>query len=202
MRHPGGGLHGGRPGAVEHDLDDGAGSGRGLRGGRAGRGRHRRDHRLRGEPEPGGVRHGGGGLCDRRRERDRGRGLHGAEGRADLRSGRDGEDGARAGAGRRDRRGRGDLHAAAHERLWRADRRRDRDGHDRELGPVAEDVAVALRAHGGEPGGGRGGGPPVGTCAGLAGDAGRSEHRPVVAVGRRRGCPAHARRGARRGGGG
>ena len=72
LRHPGGGLHGGRPGAVEHDLDDGAGSCGGLGGGRAGRGRHRRDHRLRGDAEPGGIRHGGGGLCDRRRDGDRG----------------------------------------------------------------------------------------------------------------------------------
>ena len=30
-----------------------------------------------------------------------------------------------------------------------ADRRRDGDGHDRQLRPVAEDVAVALRSHGG-----------------------------------------------------
>ena len=55
-RHPGGGLHIGRPGAVEHHLDDGAGSCGGLGGGRAGQGRRRRDHRLRGEPEPGGIR--------------------------------------------------------------------------------------------------------------------------------------------------
>ena len=103
--------------------------------------------------------------------------------------------------GRRDRRGRGDLHAAAHERLGGGDRRRRGDRHDRELRSVAEDVAVALRAHGGGPGGGRGGRPPVGAGAGLAGDAGRAEHRPLVAVGRHRGCPAHARRGARRGGG-
>ena len=105
---------------------------------------------------------------------------------------------AGAGARRRDRRGRGDLHAAAVRRHGGGNRRRDGDGHHRELRPVAEDVAVALRAHGGGPGGGRGGRPPVGAVRGLAGDAGRAEHRPVGAVGRDRGCPAHARRGARR----
>ena len=148
LRHLGGGLHEGRPGAVEHDLDDGAGSCGGVGGGRAGRGRHRRDHRLRGDAEPGGIRHGGGGLCDRRRDGDRGRGLHGAEGPADLRSGRDGEDGACAGAGRRGGRGRGDLHAPALERFGGADRRRRGDGDDRELGPAAAGVAGAFRAHG------------------------------------------------------
>ena len=101
LRLSGGGLHGGRPGAVEHDLDDGAGTGRGVGGGRAGRGRHRRDHRLRGDAEPGGIRRGGGGLCDRRRERDGGRGLHGHEWHAHLHAGRDFEDGGGAGAGRR-----------------------------------------------------------------------------------------------------
>ena len=101
VRLSGGGVHEGRPGAVDHHRDDGAGTGGGLGGGRAGRGRHGRDPRLRGDVEPGGLGRGGGGLCDRRRHGDRGRGLHGAEGPAHLRAGRDGEDGAGAGAGRR-----------------------------------------------------------------------------------------------------
>ena len=67
--------------------------------------------------EPGGIRHGGGGLCDRRRNGDGGRGLYAQRRHAQLRAGRDGEDGLGAGAGRRDRRGRGDLHAAAFRRL-------------------------------------------------------------------------------------
>ena len=40
-----------------------------------GGGRHRRDYRLRGEPEPGGIGRGDGGLRHRRRHRDGGRGL-------------------------------------------------------------------------------------------------------------------------------
>ena len=125
-----------------------------------------------------------------------GLGLHARKRQAPLRAGRDREDGRGAGARRRGGRGRGDLHAAAPERLGGGGRRRRGDGHDRQLRPVAEDVAVALRAHGGGPGGGRGDGPPVGADRGLAGDAGRAEHRPLGAVGRDRRRPAHARRGA------
>ena len=84
LPHPGGGLHVGRPGAVEHHLGDGAGSCGALGGGRAGRGRRRRDHRFRGELEPGGIGHGGGLLCDRRRDGDRGRGLYAQRRHAQL----------------------------------------------------------------------------------------------------------------------
>ena len=96
-------LHqGGEPAAAHQHADgDGAGSGGALGGGRAGARGIGCDARLRGDAEPGVVGHGGGGLCDRRRQRDGGLGLHGAEGPADLRSGRDGEDGLGAGAGRR-----------------------------------------------------------------------------------------------------
>ena len=97
--------------------------------------------------EPGGIRHGHGGLCDRRRDGDGGRGLHARRRHAQLRAGRDGEDGRGAGARRRARRGRGDADAAAHGGDGRADRRRGRDGHDRERRPHAAGVAGAVRAH-------------------------------------------------------
>ena len=70
LRQAGGGVHAGRAGAVEHGDRDGGGTGGGVGGGRAGQGRHGRDHRLRGEPEPGVVGSGGGGLCDHRRDGD------------------------------------------------------------------------------------------------------------------------------------
>ena len=54
-----------------------------------------------GEPQPGGGGDGDGGLRDRRRHGDGGRGLHRGLGHADLPGGRDREDGERDGARRR-----------------------------------------------------------------------------------------------------
>ena len=200
LRHRRGGVHRRRPGAVGDDLDDGAGTGGALGGGCAGARRHGRDHRLHGEPEPGVVGHGDGRLCDRRRDGDGGVGLHGAAGHADLRAGRHVEDGGGGGAGRCGGRGRGDTDVPARERDGRGDRGRHGDGHDRQLRPVAEDVAVALRAHGGVPRGGRGDRSPVGAFRRIAGDAGRTEYRLLGgAAGRDRRRPADSCRGAGRG---
>ena len=59
-----------------------------------------------------------------------------------------------------------------------ADRRRRGDGDDRELGSAAEDVAVALRAHGGGARGGRGLRPAGEPAHGRPGDGGRAEREP------------------------
>ena len=101
-----------------------------------------------------------------------------ASGTLAFAAGETGEDGERAAARRRDRRGRGDVHAEACERAGCCDRRRRGDGDDRELGPAAEDVAVALRAHGGGSRGGRGLRPAGEPAHGGAGDGGRPEREP------------------------
>ena len=159
----------------------------GLGGGRAGE-RGRGLDLVRGELEP--RLHeqrapGDGGLRDGRRHGDGGRGLHGDERHADLRRGRVLEDGERAGPRRRSRRGRGDVHADALDRGRRARRRSRGDRHHRERRPAAEDVAVALRAHGGGPCDGGGLRPAVGSAHGRAGDDGRPACRPCGDAGRR-----------------
>ena len=97
-----------------------------------------------------------------------GGGLHGHVGHPDLRGGRDGEDGQGAGAGRRHRRGQGSDAAAALEpaRGVPAQEARAGAGDHRQRRPATAGVAVALRAHGGDPRDGRGRGP----IAGRAGD--------------------------------
>ena len=62
LRHPGGGLHVGRPGAVELHLGDGAGTGGHLGGGCARGGGRRRGAGLRGDAQPRGEPRVDGGL--------------------------------------------------------------------------------------------------------------------------------------------
>ena len=88
LRHSGGGLHVGRPGAVEHHLGDGAGAG-GHRGGGCARGGGRlRGAGLRGDAQPRGEPRVDGGLRHVGRQRAGGRRLHGGERDADVPGGR------------------------------------------------------------------------------------------------------------------
>ena len=158
---------------------------------------------VHGAPELCGDRHRDGELRDRRRGRrlaggiagNGGRGLHRDLGYADVLGGPDAEDGVGAGPRRRDRRGIGALPAPVLERARRLREGgawRDARTHI-ERRPVAEDVAVAVRAHGGEPGD-RGGHGPSGRCG-----AGRARHRRGPAPGPR---PGGRRAGAGGDGGG
>ena len=125
LRHPRRDLHRGREGAVEHGDGDRPGTPGARRRRRRGRGRQGRDHRLRGEPEPGRVGAGDGGLRHRRRHGEGGRGLYGELGDADLCTAGETEKTDRgAGARRCQGRGRGDVHAEAVEPLRGVDRRR------------------------------------------------------------------------------
>ena len=95
MRGRGGGVYGGRQGAIEQRVGDRSGSG-GARGGeRAGDGSPGRDGGLRRGAEPLGGFDGDGGLRHIGRHRDGGCGLHRPDRDADVRLGRDVEDGER-----------------------------------------------------------------------------------------------------------
>ena len=160
----------------------------GRRGGRSGA-------RVRGQPRPGAARHGDGGLRDRERHRDGGRGLHGRVGHADLRRGRDGEDRRGRRARRPARRGQRDAGAEALEPVGGADCGRRGDGDDREHRPDAAGVARAVRAHGGGAGDRGGGDPDAGAAEpGRRGEPCGPADRARAAV--RRGCGAGGRGGA------
>ena len=175
----------GRGTGVGRGACDGGGVAPGdLGGGRAGeRGRVGRVPGL-----PGPRRHrlralGDGGLRHFRRLGEGGRGLHGDLRHPHLRRGREDQDGERAGPRRCRRRGRGDVHLQALERHGRSYRRRRGDGDDLERRSASEDVALALRAHGGEPCDGCGLRPACEPAQRCPCDGGRPARRPRGSAG-------------------
>ena len=194
LRHGRCGVHAGRPRAGEHGERDGTGSGGSEGGRRAGARGAERGDRLRGDAQPRSGGDGDGGLRDRGRDGGGGLGLHRHVRDPDVRAGGDGEDRPGGDPRRPDRRGAGGLPSEAVERVWCAHPGRQGGREDREHGPRAGGVVVAVRACGGGGGGGRAGRPhrPSGAGAVAAGRCGPVAVALVRAVGSGAGMAARA----------
>ena len=193
------GVHGGRAPARERGEPYRAGTAGAQRGGRAGEGAGERDHRLPGHALPRGRARGHGALRDPRRHGEEGQGLPQGQGHAHLRARRDGEDGRGRDHRRRPQREPGELPARAERGEGGVYRGRRGDRAGGQLRPDAGCVAGALRAHGGDPGGGRGDGQARGRRR-QPHDAGRPDGEPGQPAGPRgrEGGARQARRGTRR----